>query len=86
MTGSVSAASFGDVDLLVGAKASLSLPTGDGLRFAVEVGSSVLACFGASVSSVSGVESARLVVDGLESIVSEAIKGEEVVRYPVCEW
>lgn len=38
------------------------------------------------MSSVSGVESARLVVDGLGSIVSEAIKGEEVVRYPVCEW
>ena len=86
LTGSVSAVSFSDVDLLVGAKASLSLPTGDGLRFAVEVGSSVLACFGASMPSMSGVESARLVVDGLEPIVSEAIKREEVVRYPVCEW
>lgn len=76
--GSKSPAGFGDVALLVGVKASLSLSTGEGLRFEDEVTSSVLACLGASVSRVESVS--VVAVDGVESIVSEATKGEEMVK------
>jgi hypothetical protein len=79
---------LGDVDLRVGVNASFSLPTGDGdtpLLFAAM--SMVLACrMGASSAEV--MESTRVasVVDPTESIVSEAIKGDDSVRSPACEW
>jgi hypothetical protein len=71
----------------VGAKASFNLPTGEGdtpRLFAVE--SIVFACR-TGASSADAMESPRVssVVDAAESIVSEAMRGEESVRSPACD-
>jgi hypothetical protein len=82
---SLSPTIFGDVARRVGANASLSLPTGDGLRFCSEGAPRVLACLGASVSSF-GEGSVVVQREVEDSTVWEDIKGDEVVRYPICDW
>jgi hypothetical protein len=78
---------LGDADLRLGVKASFSLPTGDGdtplLPAAV---SRAFACR-MDASSVEVTESAKVpsVVDAIESMVSEAIRGEDRVRSPECD-
>ena len=79
MTDDIMLVNTGDVDLLVGLNASLSLPTGDGPLLMLAT-SMVFACFGVSASSAVG-ESTRVtsrVAAG--STDSAAIKGEERVR------
>jgi hypothetical protein len=71
----------GDVDLRLGVKASLSLPTGDTPRLCAAT--SLVLAFWAAGSSVevrefTGVTWAELV----ESIVSEAISGDDSVKRP----
>lgn len=88
LAGSGSTPVLGDVDLRVGANASFSLPTGDGdtpRLFAVT--SIVFACR-MDASSTEATESTRVasVVDPTESIVSEAIRGEDSVKSPACDW
>jgi hypothetical protein len=81
---SVPPAVLGDVDLLWGENASLSLPTGDALRLMFGVTSMVLACLRepeSSEAAAEAVEFARVVpVGAVESIVSEVIRGEDSVR------
>lgn len=76
---------FGDVDLLLGVKASLSLPTGDTPRlFAATL---VELAFRAAGSWVEACESTRVtLVEVVESIVSEAIRGDDSVKRPACDW
>lgn len=79
---------LGNVDLFVGVNASFSFPTGFGetLRLLPGVISTVVECrretSGADVTESGGVAS----VDSTESIVEEAIKGEESVRSPAWDW
>lgn len=83
--GSGSTTVFGDVDLRVGAKASLSFPTGDTPRLFAAI-SMVLACL-SGTSSAEPTESAREAsAEATESIVSDAIRGDESVKRPVCDW
>jgi hypothetical protein len=79
---------LGAVARRVGANASFSLPTGDGdtARFFTAT-SMVFECrIGASSAEVT--ESLRVasVMDPTESIVSEAIKGDDSVKSPACDW
>ena len=67
--------------LLFGAKASFSLPTGDTPRL-FDVASMVFACRKVE----SSVESTSVAsVECVESIVSDAIRGEERVKRPACD-
>jgi hypothetical protein len=70
---------LGDVDLLWGENASLSLPTGDALRFIFGVTSMVLACVGVRASSAE-VADPFVSVGATDSSVSEAISGEDNVK------
>lgn len=85
LAGSASAPTvFGDVDLRVGANASLSLPTGDGdtprLFAAMSI---VLACW-SDTSSAEAAEPTR--VASVESIVSDVIRGDDSVKRPAWDW
>lgn len=78
---SVSPPVFGDVDLRLGEKASLSLPTGDVPLLLLEGTSMVLAWRKVDGSSADVAESTRVASEGAtESTVSEVIRGEERVK------
>jgi hypothetical protein len=75
---------LGAVALLFGAKASFSLPTGDTPRvFAV---ASMVFAWRIVWSSVEVAEFTRVAsVESVESMVSEAIRGEDSVKRPACD-
>jgi hypothetical protein len=78
---------LGDVDLRLGVNASFSLPTGDGdTPLLLAVISIVFACR-ADASSAEVTESVRVpsVVEAVEVMVSEAIRGEDSVWSPECD-
>lgn len=78
---SASAPVLGDVDLLVGVNASLSLPTGDGLLLMFAATSRVFACLRSRELSAEVAESTSVLASvAVESMDSEAIKGDERVR------
>jgi hypothetical protein len=87
LAGSVAPTVLGDVDLLLGVKASFSLPTGDGdTPLLLAAVSMVFACrTDASSAEVTEPARAPSVVDAIESMVSEAIRGEDRVRSPECD-
>lgn len=76
---------MGAVCLRLGAKASLSFPTGDTPRLFTET-SLEFACRPLT-SSVEAREFTRVTsVESVESTVSEVIRGEERVKRPACDW
>jgi hypothetical protein len=78
---SVSLGALGAVDLRCGENASFSLPTGDALLLMSGSTSKVCACFGVRLSSTEVAESTRVPsAEVVESIVSDAIRGDERVR------
>lgn len=82
-----SPAILGEVALRAGAKASLSLPTGETARLFAAVWMVLLCSVGGSSAEVVA-ESVRLafLAASTESIVSEAMRGEERVRRPAWDW
>lgn len=75
---------LGDVDLRVGAKASLSFPTGDATRLLAAMSMVFAWCsWGPSTDATELTSVLSAVV--AESIVSEAINGEDKVKSPVCD-
>jgi hypothetical protein len=77
----VSRPALGEVDRRVGANASLSLPTGDAPRLVVSPTSTVLECCNVLASEPDEAESTRVAwEDAVDSMVSEAIRGEERVK------
>jgi hypothetical protein len=77
----VSSPAFGDAGRRVGANASLSLPTGDTARLVVSPRSVVLECRRVLASEPDVAESIRVTSEGVvDSMVSEAIRGDERVR------
>jgi hypothetical protein len=89
-TGSASPPALGAaaVDRRVGAKASFNLPTGDGDTPLLLAATSIVCAWRRCASSVAATEStgATSVADPSESIVSDAIRGEDSVRRPACDW
>jgi hypothetical protein len=85
---STSSLVFGVVGLRTGAKASFSLPTGDGDTPRLLAGVSIVFACRTAPSSADVTESTRVasVAEPTESIVSEAIKGEDRVKSPACDW
>ena len=83
-----SPAVLGEVDLRVGANASFSFPTGDGDTPRLFAATSMVFACRMGASSVDVRDSTRVasVVDSTESIVSEAIRGDDSVKSPACDW
>ncbi len=78
---SVSSADFGEVDRLVGANASLSLPTGDAPLLLLAATSMVCEWCSGVPAGADVAESTRVASEAaVDSRVSEAIRGEERVK------
>jgi len=79
---------LGEVDLRDGANASFNLPTGDGDTPRLFVATSMVCACRSEASSAGVAESTRVasVVEPTESMVSEAMSGEDSVRSPACDW
>lgn len=79
---------LGEGDRRLGANASFSLPTGDGDTPRLFAATSMVFACRMGASSADVMESTRVasVVDPSESIVSDAIRGEDSVRRPACDW
>lgn len=76
------------VERRVGANASFNLPTGDGDTPLLVAARSIVCAWWMCASSLAATAStgATSVVEPTESIVSDAIRGEDSVRSPACDW
>lgn len=88
LAGSGSTPVLGDVGLRPGANASFSLPTGDGDTPRLFAATSMVFACRIEASSAEATESRGVasVVGPTESSVSEAMRGEDSVKSPACDW